>query len=232
MSSTHNPIVFPLDVPSIDDARDWVRRLSGEIGIFKVGLDLFSAAGPEAVRAIADAGAAGVFLDVKLHDIPATVEGAAREACRARVRMITAHCQGGEEMLRAAVRGAGDEDCELGVTRLTSLPASQDEVTKAARLALQAGCGGVVCSPREAAAVREAAGPKLQIVCPGVRPAGAGADDQVRIMTPGDAIRAGADWLVIGRPIRDHADPLAAVRAIREEIGSARGGCDGRAPAH
>jgi orotidine-5'-phosphate decarboxylase len=223
MSSTHNPIVFPLDVPSIDDAREWVRRLSDEVGVFKVGLELFCAAGPEAVRAIADAGAAGVFLDAKLHDIPATVEGAAREACSAGVRMLTAHCQGGVEMLRAAVRGAGDDVCVLGVTRLTSLPASQDEVTQAALQALEAGCGGIVCSPREAAAVREAVGPKLQIVCPGVRPAGSDAGDQVRVMTPGDAIRAGADWLVIGRPIRNAADPLAAVRAIREEIASARG---------
>jgi len=224
MVSTHNPVVFPLDVPSIDDARDWVRRLSDEVGVFKVGLELFCAAGPEAVRAVADAGAARIFLDAKLHDIPATVEGAAREACRTGVRMITAHCQGGAEMLRAAVRGAGDDVCVLGVTRLTSLAASQDEVIQAAMLALEAGCGGIVCSPREAASVRLAVGPKLQIVCPGVRPAGADVGDQVRVMTPGDAIQAGADWLVIGRPIRDHADPLAAVRAIRDEIAAARAG--------
>lgn len=215
------PIIFPLDVPRLDDAHAWVERLAGEVGLFKVGLELFSAAGPEAVRSVSEAGGR-VFLDVKLHDIPNTVEGAAREACRAGVRMLTAHCQGGLEMLRAAVRGAGDEVCVLGVTRLTSLPASTLEVVDAARLAAEAGCGGVVCSPLEAAAVREAVGPKLQIVCPGVRPAGAAAGDQVRIMTPGDAIRAGADYLVIGRPIREAGDPLASVRAIREEIARAR----------
>lgn len=216
-----NPIIFALDVRSLDEAHGWVRRLSGHVGLFKLGLELFSAVGPEAVRSISQAGGR-VFLDAKLHDIPVVVEAAAREDCRAGVRMLTAHCQGGLEMLRAAVRGAGDEVCVLGVTRLTSLPASVGEVVEAARLALEAGCGGVVCSPHEAGAVREAVGPKLQIVCPGVRPAGADAGDQVRIMTPGDAIRAGADYLVIGRPIREHPDPLAAVRAIREEVEQAR----------
>ena len=216
-----NPIVFPLDVPAIDDALAWVRRLEGEVGLFKVGLELFTSVGPQAVRAVSEAGGS-VFLDVKLHDIPNTVEAAARGACRAGVRMLTVHCQGGLEMLRAAVRGAGDEVCVLGVTRLTSLAAPADEVVAAARIALEAGCGGVVCSPLEAAAVREAIGRKLQIVCPGVRPAGAAAGDQVRIMTPGDAIRAGADYLVIGRPIREAGDPLASVRAIREEIARAR----------
>jgi orotidine-5'-phosphate decarboxylase len=217
----HDPVIFPLDVPRLDEALDWVRRLQDHVGLFKVGLELFSAAGPEAVRAISDAGGR-VFLDVKLHDIPNTVEGAAREACRSGVRMLTTHCQGGLEMLRAAVRGAGDDVCVLGVTRLTSLPASPGEVVEAARLALEAGCGGVVCSPLEAAAVREAVGPKLQIVCPGVRPAGTDTADQVRVMTPGDAVRAGADYLVIGRPIRAADDPLEAVRAIQEEIAQAR----------
>ena len=223
MSSTHSPIVFPLDVPSVDDARDWVRLLSGEIGIFKVGLELFCAAGPEAVHAIADAGAARVFLDAKLHDIPATVEGAAREACRAGVHMITAHCQGGKEMLRAAVRGAGDDVCVLGVTRLTSLPTSLDEVTDAARCAREAGCGGVVCSGAEAEAVREAVGPELLIVCPGVRPRGAGDDDQVRVTTPEEAVGAGADYLVIGRPIREHPDPVRAAREIAAQVAGALG---------
>lgn len=217
----HDPVIFALDVASLDQARQWVERLSGRVGLFKVGLELFSAAGPQAVRVVSEAGGR-VFLDLKLHDIPATVEGAARAACRSGVRMLTTHCQGGLEMLRAAVAGAGDDVCVLGVTRLTSLPASTGEVVEAALLALEAGCGGVVCAPLEAAAVREAVGPKLQIVCPGVRPSGVGVQDQVRVMTPGDAVRAGADYLVIGRPIRDHADPLEAVRAIREEIGRAR----------
>lgn len=217
-------IIFPLDVPRLDEALEWVERLSGRVALFKVGLELFSAAGPHAVHEISQAGGR-VFLDVKLHDIPNTVEGAAREACRAGVRMLTTHCQGGLEMLRAAVRGAGDDVCVLGVTRLTSLPAlsaSGAEVVEAARLAAEAGCGGVVCSPLEAAAVREAVGSKLQIVCPGVRPAGADVADQVRVMTPGDAVRAGADYLVIGRPIRDAADPLAVVAAIHDEIEQAR----------
>jgi orotidine-5'-phosphate decarboxylase len=213
--ATRSPLIFALDVPSTSEAAGWVERLHGEVGLFKVGLELFSTAGPEAVRAVTREGGA-VFLDAKLHDIPATVEGAARALAALEPALVTAHAQGGKSMLEAAVRGLGPR--VLAVTRLTSLPASLDEVTEAARCAREAGCRGVVCSGAEAAAVREAVGPDLLIVCPGVRPSGADADDQVRVVTPSQAIRDGADYIVVGRPIRDAADPLAAARAINAEV--------------
>jgi orotidine-5'-phosphate decarboxylase len=195
-----------------------VQRLAGEVGIFKVGLELFLAEGPAAIDAALEAGAGNVFLDAKLHDIPNTVGGAARAARDRGVRMLTAHCQGGGPMLEAAVRGAGDAVCVLGLTRLTSLSAGVDEVVEAARLAKSAGCGGVVCSGHEAEAVRKAIGDEMQIVCPGVRPVGSDAGDQVRVITPHAAMRAGADFLVIGRPIRDADDPVAAARAILADL--------------
>ncbi len=214
-------LIFPLDVDSLELALPWVERLRGSVGIFKVGLELFSAAGPEAVRAVRAASGAGVFLDVKLHDIPATVEGAARALRGIGPAMLTVHTSGGKAMLEAAVRGAGPDVRVLGVTRLTSLEASVDEVCELARLAREAGCGGIVCSGAEAAAVRKAVGPKLAIVCPGVRPAGSDAGDQARVVTPTAAIAAGADYVVCGRPIRDAADPLAAANAIADEIARA-----------
>ncbi len=192
-SLDRSPLIFPLDVDSVESAGGWVRRLAAEVRIFKVGLELFSAVGPAAIDGALRAGAGDVFLDAKLHDIPATVEGAARSARDHRVRMLTAHCQGGRAMLEAAVRGAGDAVRVLGVTRLTSLPAGVDEVVEAALLAKSAGCGGVVCSGHEAEAVRKAIGDEMLIVCPGVRPAGSDAGDQVRVMTPRMAMRAGAD---------------------------------------
>ena len=211
-------LIFPLDVESLELALPWVERLRGSVGIFKVGLELFSAAGPEAVRAVRAASGAGVFLDVKLHDIPATVEGAARVLRGIGPAMLTVHTSGGKAMLEAAVRGAGPDVRVLGVTRLTSLEASVDEVCELARLAREAGCGGIVCSGAEAAAVRKAVGPTLSIVCPGVRPAGSDAGDQARVVTPTAAIAAGADYVVCGRPIRDAADPVAAANAIADEI--------------
>jgi len=138
--------------------------------------------------------------------------------------MLTVHTAGGKAMVEAAVRGAGPEICVLGVTRLTSLEASIEEVTELARLAREAGCGGVVCSGAEARAVRQAVGPELRVVCPGVRPAGAEAADQVRVVTPAGAIRAGADYIVVGRPIRDAADPVAAAKAIAAEVAEALDG--------
>ena len=218
-----NPLIFPLDVPTLDEARAWVERLRGHVGMFKVGLQLFAAHGPEAVRDVTRAGGR-VFLDAKLHDIPATVEGAARSLRELDLAMLTVHAQGGKAMLEAAVAGAGEDVCVLAITRLTSLPASIEEVAEAARCAREAGCGGVVCAGAEAAAVREALGSELTIVCPGVRPAGAEAGDQVRVTTPAEAVRAGADYLVIGRPIRDHEDPVAAADALAAEALQARAG--------
>jgi len=214
-------IIFPLDVATLDAALPWVTRLGDAVGVLKIGLELWSAAGPEAVRRVRGASRAGLFLDLKLHDIPATVEGAARALRPLGPAMLTVHASGGKAMLEAAVRGAGPEFCVLGVTRLTSLEASIGEVTELARLAREAGCGGVVCSGAEARAVRQAVGPELRVICPGVRPAGADAGDQVRVVTPAGAIEAGADYIVVGRPIRDAADPIAAAAAIADEVAAA-----------
>jgi orotidine-5'-phosphate decarboxylase len=214
-------LIFPLDVPSLEAALPWVERLREHVGVFKVGLELFSAAGPEAVLAVQRAGGAGVFLDAKLHDIPNTVGGAARVLRDLRPAMLTVHASGGKAMLESAVRGAGPGVLVLAVTHLTSLEASVAEVCELARVAREAGCGGVVCSGHEAAAVRDAVGPGLRIVCPGVRPAGDDAGDQARVMTPAQAIAAGADYLVCGRPIRDAADPVAAATRVADEIAAA-----------
>ncbi|HTO69662.1 MAG TPA: orotidine-5'-phosphate decarboxylase [Myxococcota bacterium] len=211
-------IIFPLDVAALDQALPWVERLDGAVGVFKIGLELFSAAGPEAAHRVRARTRAGIFLDLKLHDIPATVEGAARALRPLGPALLTVHAAGGKAMLEAAVRGAGPDICVLGVTRLTSLHASLEEVTELARVAREAGCGGVVCSGAEARAVRSAVGPALRVICPGVRPAGSDAADQVRVVTPEGAIRAGADSIVVGRPIRDAADPVAAARAIAREV--------------
>lgn len=222
VASVEPSLIFALDVPTLDEASAWVRRLRSRVELFKVGLELFTAEGLEALRAVERAGAAGIFLDLKLHDIPATVERTARVLREAGPRMLTVHAAGGKGMLEAAVRGAGEDVCVLAVTRLTSLPASIETVAEAARLARESGCGGVVCSGVEAEAVREAIGPELKIVCPGVRPQGSSPGDQARVVTPEAAIRAGADYLVVGRPIRDQTDPVAAARAISEEIARAR----------
>ena len=217
-----NPLIFALDVPDLVEAESWVRRLREHVGMFKVGLELFTAAGPEAVRTVTRGGGA-VFLDLKLHDIPNTVRGAARSLRPLAPAMLTAHAQGGKAMLEAAVEGAGEGVCVLALTRLTSLPADLDEVTEAARCAREAGCGGVVCAGVEAAAVRSAVGPGLRIVCPGVRPSGSDAADHVRVSTPAEALRGGADYLVVGRAIRDHADPERAAAELAREVASLRG---------
>jgi orotidine-5'-phosphate decarboxylase len=194
------------------------------VGLLKVGLELFAAEGPAAVRAAAALGRP-VFLDLKLHDIPNTVEGAARSAARTGASLLTVHASGGAEMIRAAVRGAGPGVGILAVTVLTSLgPKALDEVglagpaeaavVRLARLAVEAGARGLVCSPLEVAAVRAAVGPGPLLVVPGVRPVGAARGDQARVATPEEAVRAGADVLVLGRPLRDAPDPAAAARAI------------------
>jgi orotidine-5'-phosphate decarboxylase len=196
--------------------------------MLKVGLELFAADGPAAVRAAAELGRP-VFLDLKLHDIPNTVEGAARSAAASGASLLTVHASGGEAMVRAAVRGAAGRLRVLAVTVLTSLdddalaavglagPAEQ-AVVRLARLAVDAGAGGIVCSPREVAAVRAAVGPEPLLVVPGVRPAGSARGDQARVATPAEAVRAGADVLVLGRPLRDAPDPAAAARAVAASL--------------
>jgi orotidine-5'-phosphate decarboxylase len=220
-------ICSALDFGTWAEAAPFAARLA-HVGMLKVGLELYVAEGPPAVRAAAALGRP-VFLDLKLHDIPATVEGAARSAAATGAALLTVHASGGPEMIRAAVRGAGGRLRILAVTVLTSLDAAvldrvglsgppEAAVVRLARLAVEAGAGGLVCSPLEVAAVRAAVGPGPLLVVPGVRPAGSAKGDQSRVATPAEAVRAGADVLVVGRPLRDAADPIAAARAIAAEL--------------
>lgn len=221
-------ICAALDFPSFEAALPFARAVAPHVGMFKVGLELYVAEGPPAVRAAAALGRP-VFLDLKLHDIPNTVEGAARSAAASGAALLTVHASGGAEMIRAAVRGAGPGVRILAVTVLTSMDAAtleevglagpaESAVVRLARLAVGAGAGGIVCSPQEVAAVRAAVGPGPLLVIPGIRPAGASKGDQARTATPAAAVKAGADVLVIGRPLREGPDPVAAARAIAGEL--------------
>lgn len=225
-------LVVALDVPTLGEAVDLARAVGPYAGMVKVGLELFCAEGPRAVAACAEASGRPVFLDLKLHDIPATVEAAARAAAGSGAALITAHAGGGAAMLAAAVRGAGERAKILAVTVLTSLgdadlaeiglagPA-EAAVMRLARLALASGAAGVVCASAEAAQVRAALGPGALLAVPGIRPQGADPGDQVRAATPERAVLAGADLLVVGRPIRDAADPAKAAQALARAIESA-----------
>jgi orotidine-5'-phosphate decarboxylase len=221
-------ICAALDFPAWQRAEPFARAIAPAVGMLKVGLELFTAEGPAAVRAAAALGRP-VFLDLKLHDIPATVEGAARSAAATGAALLTVHAAGGAEMVRAAVRGAGPGVRVLAVTVLTSLDAAALEaiglegppeaaVVRLARLAVGAGAGGIVCSPHEVAQVRAAVGAGPLLVVPGVRPAGAAKGDQARVATPHEAVRAGADVIVVGRPLRDAPDPVGAARAIAASL--------------
>lgn len=238
MKSAKDYIVFPLDVSTPEAARSLVTNLAEEVGLFKVGLELFIRSGPELVRWIIQAGTAGVFLDLKLHDIPATVNRAMRQVADLGVFLTTVHCGESRAMLEAAVEGAAGKVNVLGVTVLTSVssadiaaagyrqPYAEDLrqlVMEKAAMARDAGCAGVVCSGQEVRSIKDAFGESFQAVTPGIRPAGQRvvADDQSRVVTPATAIRRGSDYLVIGRPIRDSADPRAAARAITAEIQAA-----------
>jgi orotidine-5'-phosphate decarboxylase len=223
-----NRICAALDFASWREAEPFARKIAPHVGLLKVGLEIFTAEGPQAVRAAASLGKP-VFLDLKLHDIPNTVEGAARSAAATGAALLTVHASGGAEMIRAAVRGAGGGVRILAVTVLTSLDAAALEriglagppeaaVVRLAKLAVGAGAGGLVCSPHEVAAVRAAVGPGPLLVVPGVRPAGAALGDQARVATPEVAVRDGADVIVLGRPLRDAADPIAAATAIAAAI--------------
>ncbi|HSM93960.1 MAG TPA: orotidine-5'-phosphate decarboxylase [Anaeromyxobacteraceae bacterium] len=223
-----NRICAALDFGSWREAEPFARAIAPHVGLLKVGLEIFAAEGPPAVRAAAALGRP-VFLDLKLHDIPNTVEGAARSAAATGAALLTVHASGGPDMVRAAVRGAGGKVRILAVTVLTSLDAAaleaiglagppESAVVRLAKLAVDAGAGGLVCSPHEVAQVRAAVGPGPLLVVPGVRPAGAAIGDQARVATPEAAVRAGADVIVLGRPLRDAADPAAAARAIAASI--------------
>ena len=221
-----NRICAALDVPDLAAAERLASRLAGHVGLFKVGLELFVAHGAAAVEAVRKFGSP-IFLDLKLHDIPQTVEGAARSVAALGVEYVTVHASGGAEMIRAA-RRALPRTRLLAVTVLTSLGPqdlqgiglARDAVSRLARLAIAAGADGVVCSPQEVAALRAELGPGPLLVVPGIRPAGAASGDQRRTGTPAEAVRAGASILVIGRPLRDTADPGAAADAIAREIGA------------
>jgi orotidine-5'-phosphate decarboxylase len=217
-------ICAALDFGSWREAEPFARTIAPAVGMLKVGLELFVAEGPPAVRAAAALGRP-VFLDLKLHDIPNTVEGAARSAAASGAALLTVHASGGPAMIRAAVKGAGGNVRVLAVTVLTSLdePAlsaiglagpAESAVVRLARLAVDAGAGGIVCSPHEVRAVRAAVGSGPLLVVPGVRPAGAARGDQARVATPEDAVAAGADVIVVGRPLREGPDPLEAARRI------------------
>ena len=228
-------LIVALDVPSLEEAQAMAARLAGVVRWYKVGLELYTAAGPAAVAAVRKDGR--VFLDLKFHDIPATVAGAVAAATRLGVDLLTVHALGGTAMLLAAAEAAlrtaeiirRRPPTVLGVTLLTSGDAEAmaeagiagtpaEAAVRLARLARAAGLGGVVASPADAAAIRTACGPDLLIVCPGIRPAGAAADDQRRVATPRAAIDAGADVLVVGRPITRAADPRSAAEELTREI--------------
>jgi len=219
-----NRICAALDVPDLAAAERLASRLAGHVGLFKIGLELFVAHGGAAVEAIRKFGSP-IFLDLKLHDIPQTVERAARGVAALGVEYVTVHASGGAEMIRAA-RRALPRTRLLAVTVLTSLGTqdlegiglARDAVSRLARLAIAAGADGVVCSPQEVAALRVELGPAPLLVVPGIRPTGAASGDQRRTGTPAEAVRAGASILVVGRPLRDAADPAGAADAIAREI--------------
>ena len=228
-------IIFPLDVASDTAARQMVRRLHAHIGMFKVGLELFIRTGPGLVRWIGDHTGGKVFLDLKLHDIPVTVERAMRAIADLPVALATVHCGENSAMLEAAVSGGGGKVGVLGVTVLTSVGASDlraagfgaamsedvgSLVLHRAAMALAAGCRGVVCSGQEARLIKSRMGPAFLAVTPGIRPSSGrtAPDDQKRVVTPAQAVSDGADYLVIGRPIRDADDPEAAADRIADEI--------------
>jgi len=221
-----------LDTTDLEAAAGMAARLKGHVGGVKLGKEFFTALGPEGVKRI---GAAGmpVFLDLKFHDIPNTVAGAVRAALALRPAMLNVHASGGAAMMKAAVEAAAqaadDKPILLAVTVLTSMDDSdlnaigvegpaRDQVLRLAMLAQDSGLDGVVCSALEVEDIREHLGRDFKLVVPGIRPDWAAADDQKRIVTPSDAIRMGADYLVIGRPITGADDPVAAADRIAEEI--------------
>ena len=222
-----NRLIAALDTPGRGEADALIARLAGVPSWLKLGLELFCAEGPAIVADYLDRGHR-VMLDLKLHDIPETVARATARVAALGPGLLTVHAGGGRAMLEAAVRAAGATKI-LAITVLTSLDDAdlaaigaqgpvRDLVVKRAELALAAGCAGVVASPHEIAAIRAIAPSGFLIVTPGVRPAGAAVGDQKRVMTPREARAAGADLVVVGRPLRDAADPAAAARAIAAEL--------------
>jgi len=231
MLQAKDRLIVALDVPGATQARQVVQTLGGTATTYKIGKQLFTAEGPQVVRDLVSSGRK-VFLDLKFHDIPNTVAAAVRAAAALGVSMMTVHASGGSKMLRAAAEAAAQSPSKpiiLAVTVLTSLSDSDfqelgiagnvpSQVLRLGALARAAGCGGLVASAQEAQALRRDLGEDFAIVTPGIRPAGSAAGDQARIVTPSDAITAGATHLVVGRPILDAPDPAQAAGQIVQEI--------------
>jgi orotidine-5'-phosphate decarboxylase len=237
MKQAKDYIIFPLDVPTEKAAKAYVERLSGSVGMFKVGLELFIQSGPKMIDFIKASGSADVFLDLKLHDIPATVFRAMERIADLGVKFATVHCGETPRMLEAAVSGAKGRVGVLGVTVLTSISAKDIKaagfrksfyedltrlVIERADMAKSAGCVGIVCSGSEVKMIKKMMGQDFIAVTPGIRPMWdkMAKHDQKRIVTPADAVKNGSDYLVIGRPIRDAKNPKEAARRIAEEIGA------------
>ena len=238
MKEPKDYIVFPLDVPNFDEAMKYVTLLKDHVGLFKVGLELFISQGPSILKAINETAANKIFLDLKLHDIPATVTRAFMAASRYSPEFVTVHCDQGEGILKTVAENNPGNTKILAITVLTSL--NRDNLMKLgynkkyiedlsalvllkARMAKEAGCHGIVCSGHEVAMVKKALGEDLIAITPGIRPAWTilEQDDQKRIVTPEAAVRDGADFIVIGRPIRDAKDPADAAKKVADEIASA-----------
>jgi orotidine-5'-phosphate decarboxylase len=226
VSAPPNPLVVALDTSDLDAAADLSAALTGAVGMVKVGLELFTAFGPSSVSRLGEH--VPVFLDLKLHDIPNTVGRAARNAGRLGAAMLTVHALGGPDMVRAAVEGAAEGAKDAGtappqvvaVTVLSSLAeAAGASPASLAFEAVTAGARGAVVSGDDVKDVREALGQEPVLVVPGIRPSGARSNDHARVLTPSEAMVAGADRLVVGRPITESTDPAAAARAILDEIG-------------
>ena len=231
-ASAKDRIIAAIDVPDEASALELIRRLRGRVGYFKLGLELFTACGPRIVGLAKEAGDAGIFLDLKFHDIPNTVAGAVRSASALGVEMLTVHLSGGGAMLAAAVAAATPKTMLLGVSVLTSSSAETQreigaggdigvQVQRLVGLGIGRGLRGFVASGQEIKLLRDTFGDDIRLVIPGIRPAGTGqpgSDDQERVMTPAMAVAAGADFLVIGRPITADPDPAAAAGRIADEI--------------
>ena len=228
MTKSADKIIVALDVATKEKALDLIEQLRNQISFFKIGLQLYTAEGPEIVRA-ARATGANVFLDLKLHDIPNTVALAVESAAQLGIQMLTIHLSGGEAMIRAAVSAKPRDLLLLGVTVLTSVDEQtirhigipdkiENHVLRLAKLGVENGIDGIVASPHEITTLRREFGDKIKIVVPGIRPAGSPSADQKRVMTPREAIQAGADYLVIGRPITGHRNPHEAAAKILDEL--------------
>jgi orotidine-5'-phosphate decarboxylase len=225
---TPAPIAVALDTNDLETAARWASAVTPQVSTLKIGLELYMRYGPSAVASVRGGSGVDVFLDLKLHDIPATVAGAARAVASLHPAYLTVHATGGAAMIRAAVEALPDTKV-AGVTLLTSLADEElaevgltgpagDTVRRLSAYAVAAGARAIVCSPREVADVRAEVGDEITLITPGVRPAGAGVQDQARVATPEQALADGADLLVIGRPITAAADPGAAAAALARTL--------------